>query len=329
MFSLAAKLALTLVVSAQGAAPSGLTPAASAAWRRILPQTVILYQGKVVAGRAALIDSRGYFIAHRTSVPAPNLEGKSSTGRLYRMVKSGADEPSGLVLLIAQGWSSPEIAPVRLPDESPAAGSPLLALIGPGPISSELVTADRFGVLAPSHRLVPLVEVKFESSQSLVGGALVFTHDGSFLGALNATLDPRTDAAPDLTRTLVAKPKEPQFGPSQLTVAYTVGPELLKRVIEGFRSPTHEVWRAQMGVLCKDAESGGALIETVVAGSPAEKAGLKPGDVIFQIEKSPVKNQVDFAKAMLEQSPGAKVSVAFLRKGQTSLVNLTLVKSRD
>lgn len=335
-FSSAARFALVLLAGHNGASQLGEREAA--AWRVIQPETVVLRDGTYVAGRAALIDSKGYFIAHRTSVPAGVLQGQTSDGKTFKLVRAAVDEPSGMVLLIAQGWTQQGHAAVQVPEDGMESGTPLMAVNAGGPIPTEFVSSNRFGVLSPSQRMVPLVEVKFESSSQLVGGALLFTYDGRFMGALNATLDARSDdslPAQSLTlqprNILKAARKVPQnnFGPNQLTVAYTVGLNSLRAVIEGFKTPTHEVWRPQLGVFCKDAEGGGAFVESVIPNSPAERSGLRAGDVIFQVAQSAIHTKVDFAKAMLLQTAGAEISVGFLRNGDTRVVHVVLGKSKD
>ena len=253
------------------------------------------------------------------------------------MVRTASDESSGLVLLIAQGWPGGKSV-VQLPSSSLPPGTPLLAVNGPGAIPSEIVSSDRFGVLAPSRRLMGLTEVKFESSAQLVGGALLFTLDGRFMGALNATLAARSaDSAPQLANTIADKGSLifkgrspiPTYGPGELTVAYTVSLDSLRTVIAGFKSPSHNVLRPFLGVVCKDAESGGAYVESVLPESPAERAGIRQGDLIFMIGQVPVHNQVGFAKAMLLQTAGADVNVVTLRHGKTLMQRVTLGQSKD
>ena len=49
----------------------------------------------------------------------------------------------------------------------------------------------------------------------------------------------------------------------------------------------------------------GALITEVLAGSPAARAGLSPGDVVFEVNRKPVTSALDFAQRMIEGDPGA------------------------
>ncbi len=61
----------------------------------------------------------------------------------------------------------------------------------------------------------------------------------------------------------------------------------------------------------------GAYVGKVAPGSPAAKIGLRPGDVITQINVRPVTNAADVATAMTSVERGATLDVAYLRGAQT------------
>lgn len=69
----------------------------------------------------------------------------------------------------------------------------------------------------------------------------------------------------------------------------------------------------------------GSLIESVTPGSPAERAGLKPGDVITQLDE----NRVDPAHPLgqvlrLDFKPSQRTAVTYVRGGSSSQVQLVL-----
>lgn len=51
-------------------------------------------------------------------------------------------------------------------------------------------------------------------------------------------------------------------------------------------------------------EKEGALIGQVYEGSPAEKAGLKVGDVVIDIDGIPIKNSQDVVREVLKNRSG-------------------------
>lgn len=61
---------------------------------------------------------------------------------------------------------------------------------------------------------------------------------------------------------------------------------------------------------------GGFRVSDVTKGSPADEAGLKGGDVIFEFDGKPVANLYDFTYALRAKKPGDEVVVKYRRDGQ-------------
>lgn len=70
--------------------------------------------------------------------------------------------------------------------------------------------------------------------------------------------------------------------------------------------------------------SSGAYAEDVSPGSPAEKAGIKKGDVIVGVASEAIESQMDLRNSMLKNAPGATVQVEYLRAGKRNTVNVKL-----
>lgn len=60
----------------------------------------------------------------------------------------------------------------------------------------------------------------------------------------------------------------------------------------------------------------GAYVGRVREGSPAEKAGLRPGDVITAIGGQPVTRAADVNRLLPQMPLGREVSLSYVRKGQ-------------
>lgn len=73
--------------------------------------------------------------------------------------------------------------------------------------------------------------------------------------------------------------------------------------------------RPMLGV-ATDNHDKGVKITSVSKESAAEKAGLKPGDVILSIDGKQMKSPNDVAEAVREHKPGDKVALVFLRDGK-------------
>jgi serine protease Do len=68
----------------------------------------------------------------------------------------------------------------------------------------------------------------------------------------------------------------------------------------------------------RTAITTGAVIGTVVPGSPAEKAGLQPGDMILQEGTRPIRNQFDWEAALLDLRVGQPANL-HIRRGSREL----------
>lgn len=73
----------------------------------------------------------------------------------------------------------------------------------------------------------------------------------------------------------------------------------------------------------------GALIAEVVKGSPADKAGLKQGDIIIQYDKTPVKTIGSFRNQISMIKPGTTVQLKVNRNGKILNIPVTLGSHSD
>jgi serine protease Do len=88
--------------------------------------------------------------------------------------------------------------------------------------------------------------------------------------------------------------------------------------------------RAFLGVSSMRPESGpaGARIAEVSPGSAAEKAGLKQGDVITQLDELPIESPEDLSRAVGKYDPNEKATITYLRGGKEQKVTVTLGESQ-
>jgi len=70
----------------------------------------------------------------------------------------------------------------------------------------------------------------------------------------------------------------------------------------------------------------GVMVEEVRPESPAEEAGLRPGDIILEVQNSPVKNTKEFFEKLqeLKEKGKRKVALRIKRDGETLYVALSL-----
>ena len=109
-------------------------------------------------------------------------------------------------------------------------------------------------------------------------------------------------------------------------VAANVEEQLLK---------TGKVERGRIGVGIQDVNGSlaqsfgldrprGALVSTVESGGPAEKAGIKPGDVILSYNGKALDNSNQLPPLVAATKPGSKASVEVWRGGRKETLGLTV-----
>ena len=74
------------------------------------------------------------------------------------------------------------------------------------------------------------------------------------------------------------------------------------------------------------AVESGALITDVVVGSPAEKSGLKAGDVIIEFDSRKVEDASDVLHFIEKTGPGDEITIKVNRRGQILTFNVVLAE---
>lgn len=74
------------------------------------------------------------------------------------------------------------------------------------------------------------------------------------------------------------------------------------------------------------AQGGGAVVASLVAGGPAADAGLRPGDVIVQVDGEAVSEAADVIRRVSGSAPGARLQMRVLRQGRS--IDITVAPER-
>jgi serine protease Do len=110
-----------------------------------------------------------------------------------------------------------------------------------------------------------------------------------------------------------------------------------KTVIEVYNQligAEHRVARGSIGIMFDAVENpaitrvygagSGVTISSVVAGSPADQAGLKVGDTITTVDGKKVTKGADLVADIAGRKPGSKVTLGFLRNGKQQDATVTI-----
>jgi|GEM_PF-995452 len=324
------------------------------AYQSLRPDVVTLYSHDQPIGIAALIDTGGLYVAPKNSIGTDSeIEGKFPNGQIGHLRRLNTDAMTGLALLKSD-YVPPFAKPISLVTTDPEPGAQLVVAMETGAVRGRIESNDKVGMSKANGRLVPLSEIRFETPTSPLSGALVFTTHGSLVGAINATLAKAKTvdsagttlnqdqvvptgaaggfggggAARGLSQFRNVYGGADSLGPANMTIAYTPGIDVLKRVVEGFLTPSHVVAYASLGAFCTDGP-GGALITEVVSDSPADKLGLRPGDMIISLGTFIVRGGIDFAKLMNKAQPGEQTIIRWVRAGHTRLATVTFGRVVD
>ena len=73
----------------------------------------------------------------------------------------------------------------------------------------------------------------------------------------------------------------------------------------------------------------GALISDISPGSPAEKAGLRRGDLVVKFDGEPIKEFTSLSKLVGMKAPGASSEITILRDGKREEISVVLGKMPD
>jgi serine protease Do len=98
---------------------------------------------------------------------------------------------------------------------------------------------------------------------------------------------------------------------------------------------TGKVSRGRLGISVQDVsaqvaeslgmdKSKGALVGAVERGSPADQAGIEPGDVVVQFAGTAINRSGELPPLVSDVTPGSKVVVTVLRRGKTQELTVTV-----
>lgn len=119
-------------------------------------------------------------------------------------------------------------------------------------------------------------------------------------------------------------------------ISFSIPMDEAVRVVEQLRSQGR-VSRGRIGVgiapVSKElAESlglpkaQGALVTSVEAGAPADKAGVEPGDIILKFNGKSIEKSMDLPRIVGEIKPGTKATLTVQRRGVTKELNVTVAE---
>jgi len=275
------------------------------------------------------------------------------------------DEQTQMVLLECTEKLPSELKVAKVARQEPAKEDLVVASTAAGPFKGQFVVGGLIGNVRPSLRYAPLTEFKCETQGQLGGALIFDVAGDlvGVLGATLETAQDKLNAnqarnlGPKIMMGMtapgggvggggagrgmgggrmtgiagIAPPgfgpisQSANFGPVGLTIGYSLSPEVLRRVVHGFKSASHQVEHPSVGVFFMATEGGrGVLVETVTPGSPADRAGLKTGDVILVVDDLVLTNPVDLAVYLFKQKLGNVLAFRVVQDGVERTIHITV-----
>jgi serine protease Do len=265
-------------------------------------------------GSGVIVTKDGYILTNNHVVDGgKNVKVTLQDGREFTANVVGRDSKSDIAVLKIDAKDLP-IVPladsqkVQVGDEVLAIGNPF----GVGQtVTHGIVSAtDRGGMGIEDYEDFIQTDAPINPGNS--GGALVDI-DGRLIGINTAILS--------------------RSGGNQ-GIGFAIPSDLARTVMTSLVQYGH-VTRGYLGITIQDITPGlakefdlhqftGALVSGVSPNSPADKAGLKDGDVVVQFNGKPVRDSRQFKLAVAETKPDSRVPIEVIRAGADKKLEVTL-----
>ena len=296
------------------AAPTGGAVDVAAVYARVSPGVVFVEAdgsgGGSASGSGFVIDDRGRIVTNEHVVDGAETfrvrfgeNGDPVPAKLL-----GADRSSDLAVLeVDPSRVDGGLRPLTLGSSSDLRpGEPTIAIGSPfgleGTVTSGIVSGLDRTIQAPSgFSISGAVQTDAAVNPGNSGGPLL-DGQGRVIG-VNSQIATRSG--------------------SNSGVGFAVPIDQVKKVVPVL-ARGDRVRHAYLGVASGDAPQGGALVGEVVAGGPADRAGLRRGDRILSVGGEPVRDSDDLSASVNSRQPDEEVDVVVERGGERRTLTVTL-----
>jgi len=267
-------------------------------------------------GSGFFISHDGYILTNEHVVAgADEIKIKLSDGRTFEATVKGADQKLDLALLKVDAEG--ELPVVELGDSDDLKVGEWVMAIGNPFGLEQTVTA---GIVSAKGRVIgagpydDFIQTDASINPGNSGGPL-FNAKGQVVGINSAIIA------------------------GGQGIGFAIPINAVKSILEQLRT-SGQVTRGWLGVSIQQmtpelAESfglkqeSGALVAEVIKGSPAEKAGIKRGDVILSFNGQEIKEMHDLPRLVAQMPVNQKAKLQILRDGKTSNIGITIAKMAE
>jgi serine protease DegQ len=267
-------------------------------------------------GSGVIVSSEGYILTNFHVVEgADQIEVGLADGRKAAARVVGTDPETDLAV-IRIGERNLPVMVLGQPDEA-RVGDVVLAIGNPFGVG-QTVTMGIISAVGRNNLHINHFENFIQTDAAInfgnSGGALVDVH-GNLLG-INSAIYSQTGGS--------------------IGIGFAIPVSTARTVLESIIAHG-QVVRGWIGIESQDitpeladsfglGRSSGAIIAGVVRNGPADRAGVRPGDILLAVEGKIVKNTGDMLNFIAQLVPGARAKLKLMRQNRESTVNVTVGK---
>lgn len=318
----------TTSAASQSTVPAGVAAAANTASsdveqvaKAVTPSVVLLQvqgHGEADEGSGVVLSQDGQILTNNHVVAAAAHGGSIKVvlqdGTTYDATIVGRDPVTDLAVVQAKGAS--DLTPAAIGHSgSLEVGQPVVAIGAPLGLQGTVTT----GIVSALDRPV----TTSEGGQASVTDAI----------QTDAAINPGNSGGPLVDangRVIGIDSAIASLGSSEGSQSGSIGVGFAIPIDEAMRvaqqiESGNPVSHAQLGVTVSDStDPAGARIGDVTAGSAADRAGLQSGDVVTRVDEQVIPDADALVAAIRTQAPGDRVTLTYVRDGQTHTATVTL-----
>ncbi|WP_394779439.1 Do family serine endopeptidase [Undibacterium sp.] len=267
-------------------------------------------------GSGVIVSPQGYILTNNHVVEAADeIDVVLADGRKAAAKVVGTDPETDLAVIKIELDKLPAVTLGH--SDQASVGDVVLAIGNPFGVG-QTVTMGIISALGRNHLDINTFENFIQTDAAInpgnSGGALVDVN-GNLLG-INTAIYSRTGGS--------------------LGIGFAIPVTTIKTVMDSIIS-TGQVTRGWIGVEPQDItpeladsfgipQKSGAIIAGVIRGGPADKAGIKPGDILISIEGQEVTDTTAMLNLIAQLQPNQKAKITVMRNGQETQLNVLIGK---
>ena len=265
-------------------------------------------------GSGVIVSPEGYILTNDHVIAgAEEMEVALADGRKIPAKLVGSDPDTDLAVIKVNLKNLPSITLGRL--DKAQVGDVVLAIGNPFGVG-QTVTMGIVSALGRNHLGINTFENFIQTDAAInpgnSGGALVDT-EGHLLG-INNVIYTRSGGSLGIGFAI------------PVTTVKTVMDAIIKngQVVRGWIGVEPQDITPELAESFGLQKSSGTIIAGVLRGGPADKAGVKPGDILLSVSDKPVTDTVSMLNLIAQLTPGDKVRVTVLRKSREAELDITV-----